>query len=134
MASSERAQIRAIVQGIERCTEKAVAKITLDVTANLVEMTPVDTGWARNNWVPSIGVPREESAGSPDNVAAAFAGQEAGKAEVAGYRLEQGKVFVSNNVPYIQTLNNGHSKQAPAGFVQRAARKAVTEDIRGFRC
>ena len=42
-------------------------------------------------------------------------------------------MFVSNNVKYITRLNDGYSRQAPAGFVQSAIRKAVTQDIRSFR-
>jgi formaldehyde-activating enzyme involved in methanogenesis len=37
---------------------------------------------------------------------------------------------VSNNVPYINRLNEGHSAQAPAGFVQQAVAKAVADTTR----
>ena len=30
-------------------------------------------------------------------------------------------VYVDNNVPYIEALNNGHSQQAPSHFVERTA-------------
>ena len=55
--AQERTQIRAIVRGLERVTERVIIKITTDVTANLIETTPVDLGWARANWVPSLGAP-----------------------------------------------------------------------------
>lgn len=130
-------QIRAIVRGLERLTERIVTKITLDVTANLVETTPVDTGWARANWVPAIGRPFsvDLSGVTPtaQNAAAAGSQQQAALAGVAtGYKLSMGKVFVSNNVPYILGLNDGNSAQAPSGFVQRAIQKAVTQDIMGL--
>lgn len=131
---AEEARVRAIVQGIERTAEKTVTKITLDVTANLQALpqddgTPRDTGWASANWVPAIGEPHDEAAGQPGDASAAAAESEAGKAEVLNYSLEQGKVFVSNNVPYITRLNEGHSQQVAPGFVQRAIEKAVTTDI-----
>lgn len=129
-------QIRAIVQGMELLTERIVVKITLDVVANLIETTPVDTGWARANWVPAIGAPFKEdlSRVRPD---AASAGQASGKQQaavgaMASYKLVRGSVFVSNNVPYINRLNAGSSQQAPAAFVQRAIEKAVTRDILGL--
>lgn len=130
-------QIRTIVRALERVTEEAVKKITLDVTANLIDTTPVDTGWARANWIPSIGVPLdrdlEDIPATPANAAGAAALQGAGTALVsASYTLDQGAVFVSNNVPYIVFLNFGSSRQAPAGFVQRAVAKAITVDFRGF--
>ena len=125
--ASETAQILAIGRGITQLTERSVRKITLDVHANLVEHTPVDTGWARANWVPRTGVPLQAPVGQPGSggVAAAAAASSTGIAKVLSYALTQGKVFVTNNVPYIERLNNGYSRQEPAGFVQRAIRRAV---------
>ena len=135
---ADRNQVRAIVRALEQVTERVITKITLDTTANLVETTPVDTGWARANWVPAIGSPYvadlADVEATAQGAAQAGATQQAGIASVvSGYRLELGRVFVSNNVPYITRLNEGHSKQAPAGFVQRAIAKAVTQDIRGLQ-
>ena len=132
--AQERTQIRAIVRGLERVTERVIIKITTDVTANLIEATPVDLGWARANWVPSLGASVvKDLSGAQRNVQSASSEQSAGLAEVLGYRLRRGKVFISNNVPYILALNDGHSSQAPAGFIQRAIRKSVTRDLLGFR-
>lgn len=130
-------QIRTIVRGLERLTERAIVKITFDLVANLVESTPVDTGWARANWVPNVGIPHVEDLegveASPQNAAAAAGGRDSALASVAAqYRLRMGAVFVANNVPYIQDLNDGSSTQQPAGFVQRAVAKAVTQDILGL--
>lgn len=130
-------QIIEIVKDLKDLTGKAIKKITLDLTANLVEVTPVDIGWARANWVPSIGrpsLPRTIS-GKPTagQLSAKEGKQEQGLAKVATqYTLDQGVVFVSNNVPYILRLNDGHSQQEPAGFIQRAITKAVTVDFKGF--
>ena len=138
MPVGSRKQVTAIVRDLERFTERLVVKITLDVTANLVEATPVDTGWAQANWVPSVGKRSRRSARSfkgktpSASVQAAAAKQSAGQAQALGYKLENGRVFVSNNVNYITRLNDGYSKQAPPGFVQSAIRKAVTGN-RGFR-
>ena len=124
-------QLRFIIRALEKVAERAVAKITLDATANLIEATPVNTGWARANWVPSIGEPVDEPSGSQEDVNSSD--QENGIAKVAtGYKLAMGKVFISNNVPYIGALNDGHSQQAPSGFVQIAIAKAVTVDILGL--
>jgi len=115
-------------------------KVVLDIVANLVSSpdtgygTPVDTGWARSNWVPSIG---QAFGGTAGTKAAAEAGildtgaQQRGLAQVAAaYRLTQGSIFISNNVPYIARLNEGSSQQAPAGFVQNAIIKAIEVDAR----
>ncbi len=36
------------------------------------------------------------------------------------------KIFVSNNLPYIVALENGHSQQAPQGMVQQSINEVVT--------
>lgn len=126
---AQKDNINAIMKGLEDVAERAVRKITLDVTANLIESTPVDTGWARANWVPSIGasvsVPAPNTGGG---VGSAQAKQAAGIASVLGYTLGP-VVYVSNNVPYITKLNEGSSKQAPQGFVQAAVVKAAKIDL-----
>ena len=122
-------QIRIVVQDVERVTETIVKQLTVNLTAKLAERTPRDTGWAANNWVPSIGDPFVGLAGSRDAVTSSY--QEAGIVTVAsGYRLAMGPCWVSNNVPYIGPLNNGSSEKAPAGFVQTALLETVEEEIR----
>lgn len=130
-------QIIGLVSEIEEFTSGVVKKITLDVTANLEETTPVDTGWARANWVPSVGTAYDENlesqsgANRADFVNGAESRKQKGRAEVAAYSLEMGPCFISNNVPYIGKLNEGTSKQAPRAFVQAGIEKAVKQDIRG---
>lgn len=124
-------QVRVVVQSLEGFTERLMSRLALNVTALLVKDTPVDTGWARANWVPSIGAPRERTAGTR---AAAEAGQVdlapqvRGQAEVAGYKLGPA-IFISNNVPYIKRLNSGSSRQAPAGFVQSAIFRGIRNTV-----
>lgn len=129
MASS---QIDVIVEDLDRFTEKRVVAIGLGVVANLREDTPRDTSWARSNWIGSKGspaAPLNEPKGRPSagDIALARAASAAGDAALASYKLEQGSVFATNNVPYIIPLNNGSSKQAGAGFVERAVERAVRE-------
>lgn len=118
------------MRGLDRLTTRVVTRLTLDVTANLIEDTPVDTGWARANWVPSMGQPKLKDLPPtrPDDsqaVAGATAEQQGAVAGLLAYTLKRGMVFVTNNVPYILDLNDGTSTQAPTGFVQRAIARAV---------
>jgi hypothetical protein len=126
------ARVRVVVQGLEQFIERIIIKLTLDIVANLKRApseggTPVDTGWARANWVPPIGVPFDGLAGRRDNVTGAVQG--GAEASIPTYRLGR-RVWISNNVPYIERLNAGSSKQAPAGFVQAAIQKAILVDLR----
>jgi hypothetical protein len=118
---------------MESFVERLIKRLVLEVVANMQAApsdggTPVDTGWARANWIPQIGTPGTSPAGT---YAAALAGSlpnesQVGVATVATtYRLRSGPVFVSNNVPYIAQLNEGSSRQAPRGFVQAGIVRAV---------
>ena len=64
-----------------------VSKVTLDAHADLVRATPVDTGQARQGW------------------------------EVTTPTTVDQPGIIENNVEHIVYLNDGHSKQAPDGFV-----------------
>lgn len=92
--------------------------LTLEVTARLIEACPVDTGHARANFVPHIGGAYE---GAPDEGGAQVAGQ----AAILSYKLGDGDVHISNNVPYLKFLILGSSAQAPAGWDLAAVDQAV---------
>lgn len=131
-------QVVRVIGQLEKFTERLIVKITLDITANLIENTPVDTGWARANWVPTIGRPDVQNLSNIEPTAQLAAGQ-ATKQQVSlggvasSYKLRAGAIFISNNVPYITFLNQGTSKQQPSGFVQRAISKALTSDIKSIK-
>lgn len=114
--------INLIVQG----STKSVQKMILDIHADLQEQTPVDTGWAASNWLPSVGIPIEDPAGTRESVQenAASVGLEG----VLRWNIESGlPIFVVNNVPYISALNAGSSKQAAARFVDKIIQHRVAE-------
>jgi hypothetical protein len=90
--------------------------LALKLFEKIVLKTPVDTGRARNAWEITINViPEDENALLSD--AESFEDLEFGQMESLE-DLKFGQIIViSNNVPYIQYLENGHSKQAPKGMV-----------------
>lgn len=124
-------QVRIIVGELEQFTERLITRLTAEITANLIETTPVATGWARANWVPSFNSPVYDRRQLTDTerqsaLTTQQARQQSGLAQVvAGYDLNRGTIFISNGVPYIVRLNEGSSSQAPAGFVQAAVRRAI---------
>lgn len=139
-------QIRIIMAGMNGFVTKIVKKLVLDIVANLQAApseggTPVDTGWARANWIPVIGAASGKSAPRPlergratQAAADVFAAGEAAIATIAtSYQARMGPVTIANNVPYILKLDAGSSKQAPAGFVRRGIVKALVIDLRGVR-
>lgn len=123
-------QIDVIIADLEKFTAEKVVRLSLELTQNLVPATPIDIGWARAGWVPSIGSPYLGGADlRPDRVSVAIAlGKQAeASGAILSYTLDRGPIFVSNNVRYIQVLNNGHSRQAPVGFVEATIERTVRE-------
>lgn len=123
-------QVRIVVNAVKGFTEKKTKQIALLTMRNLSETTPVDTGFARSNWVSTFGVERfEGTVGTKE-------GAEAGELDTGAfqvslvrirneYTLEQGNINIINNVDYIRKLNEGSSTQAPAMFVERAFAAAL---------
>lgn len=124
LVPSPKKQRREINLNLQKFTERRVVRIMLGIQSRLVARTPVDTGWARANWIPNVGRPIRSTVGSRDAVTQGW--QQAGTAQVLGYKLKSGKdIFITNYVPYIGDLNDGSSSKAPAGFVQAAVTGGV---------
>ncbi len=85
-------------------------------TAALRDSTPVDTTNAANNWMITTRAPYEGVDGS--RAEPSHSVQDALLAEMADYDVvRDGKVFIRNNVLYVQYLDDGWSDQAPPGYV-----------------
>lgn len=74
-------------------------------------------GRARGNWQSSTINPVAGETGRIDK--GGFETLQANRAALSSLR-PYSRSFLSNNVPYINRLNEGHSRQAPAGFVEGA--------------
>ncbi|MEN6306679.1 MAG: HK97 gp10 family phage protein [Anaerohalosphaeraceae bacterium] len=89
-------------------------KIVLEALKRLVMKTPVDTGRARGNWQVTIGRPATAAIEAVDK-----SGGETIKkglaaiADMPPYQV----VWISNNVDYIEFLEDGTSRQAPEGMM-----------------
>lgn len=97
----------------------AIKMLVLEIVRELKRTTPVDTGHARRNWIASIGAANDLEAIDDQRA-------QAGIAAVLSYNLNQGAIWISNVVPYIQQLNRGSSTQRPSGFVEIAIDVAMT--------
>lgn len=90
-------------------------KTALEAFARIIMKTPVKTGMARNNWFCEIGRPSEQTSASADQ---SGAGSLARVNSVVGtWNPITGGIHLTNNLPYINRLEHGWSKQAPAGMV-----------------
>jgi len=107
---------------MSRGTREEVSLVTrrlaLGALSAVVLRTPVDTGRARGNWQTSVGV----AIGGGETGTLDKGGQSTITQGAASIARQQGftPIIIQNNVPYITALNDGHSKQAPAGYVEGA--------------
>jgi hypothetical protein len=121
-------RIRLRGEAVAKNTDRLVRKVILAVDQAVVISTPVDTGRARLNWRPQIGSAATEALPVPSTPSAGLNTALAeGVAVVARYKGGRVSpvVHITNNLPYIQRLDEGHSKQAPIGFVHTAVLTAT---------
>ena len=107
---------------------KAVhSAVTTAMYNGIVKKTPVLTGRARHNWFPTLGAPSssavEETAGVSVTGEPPTAEERARintvTRKLKALPLGQSEVFITNNQPYIQGLEDGRSpKSPPAAMVQ----------------
>lgn len=96
-------------------------RLTLGVHRRVVLATPVDTGFHRAHWTASVGSPDERTL---DEGAASYPSP-ATPAGLDGGGTPFAPGYVTNAGPAIVRLNEGHSQQAPAHFVQRAIEEEI---------
>ena len=100
-------------------------KVALDLLSGVVKKTPVDTGRARASWKVGVGsldpTVAAEGSGPP---ADAVIG--AGESKIEAQKDPQ-RTWITNSLPYIGALENGHSNQAPQGMVAVTAAEVKSD-------
>jgi len=106
-ASSFEADLNKFAIRTELELDTVVRKIALSLYDGITNKTPVDTGRAKGNWNLSV-----------DSMDTSVNPKARGKKRVS---LKKGDgnnvIYISNSLPYIGVLEDGHSKQAPHGMV-----------------
>ncbi|HEN8710629.1 TPA: HK97 gp10 family phage protein [Pseudomonas putida] len=97
---------------VEEALTQRVRVIALAMLNEIVLRSPVDTGRFRGNNIVSIGAPVYTTTENLD--------KSGGETIQRGLSVMSGlepytQVFIQNNLPYAQALEDGHSKQAPSG-------------------
>ena len=96
--------------------------LSLNLLAGLTRVTPVDTGRARGNWFVGVNrtirdIDKERRARDAMSEGQSNIGQAA--------KLDYPEVVLSNNLPYIERLNDGYSTQAPSKFIEKEIDRVV---------
>ena len=91
---------------------KIIKKALFDLLKEIIRTTPIDTGRARGSWMIDTEwkdwkLPEGDHIGSVvESTVKALP--------------DSDRYVIYNNLEYIQALENGHSQQAPSGFVAQA--------------
>tara|TARA_B100000686_G_C16738759_1_gene945276 strand:+ start:1415 stop:1825 length:411 start_codon:yes stop_codon:yes gene_type:complete len=111
---------KAYKEKVEGRASDAMRQYAADAFGQIIQNTPVDKGRAKNNWNISLNSvdPSITDAANPNR-----AGTNEAISATLNLKLND-TVFISNNLPYIQRLNDGYSLQAPENFVESAVQVA----------
>ena len=112
--------VRNANRAVDPKLDKLGRALGLEMQKRIMDKTPVDTGRARANWNASIG----DADGSTSESTSASATLARANAVVSGFELSEGaSFFVANGLPYIESLEEGSSRQAPNGMAQITVRE-----------
>lgn len=103
----------------ENRSKAVFQKLALDIDRGVVLSTPVDTGRARGGWNVGINNVNLDEA-EPDKTGRNTIS--ANETMIQRADLDD-VIFVSNNVDYIEYLEDGSSDQAPNGMVAKTLRR-----------
>lgn len=125
-------QLVALSVAIDADLEKVIRLAVLKLFNRIVEMSPVDTGAYRVSHGITTGEPSdtegivsgEQTGEMTWNEGLAIAGK-----EIGGWRWKMGDgvIYIFNNQPYAERIEEGHSGQAPKGVYTVALEQFAVE-------
>lgn len=97
-----------------------VRKSVLDLVRDVVDLSPVDEGRFRSNWMTGVGYAVRTTVQTADKTGA----PSIDRAEKALSTWTPGAViWISNNLPYARRLEFGWSDQAPSGVARLSVQR-----------
>lgn len=112
-------ELMAMADLAEDLTAEIIRKACIDLYRRLVELTPVDTGRAKGSWALSTQddteyeLPDDPEGYSVNEIMSTINTQ----VDEFSTEIIRGQVVIYNNLEYIESLEQGSSKQAPTGMV-----------------
>lgn len=101
----------------DKQVENAMKLASMLLIESLTFITPVDTGRARSNWIVTTGEPSRGII--PDSQIDKQGSASKSSADSAQPKIGVG-FYISNNLPYIEYLENGTDNMAPYNMVKRS--------------
>ena len=123
-----------IAKEVHSSADVILRKIGFQVFAGVTKRTPVDTGYARANWLISTNtvdttvLSKGDFPAGSKNLAAA---KSINKEMRASVRPDKGRtsLFITNSVPYAIYLEQGWSKQMDKGYMVQRTLADVTANL-----
>lgn len=106
-----------VLVDIQDEVSKVGRKLGVNIDRRVVLETPRDTGSAKSSWLVSIGQPNTSTVETEEG-AAIPAALEQGAITTSRYKSGD-TMYIQNNQPYIQRLNEGYSEQAPSRYIDQ---------------
>lgn len=126
--------LRRVIRSIEESTSDDVAALAVNILGEITDAAPVDTGFLKNNFVASVGVPFRGTVGSEEQARSIRRSRGAGAgggelyaprdyaSELLSYSLAQGDIYISNNATYAPFVVFNH----PSGlWMEDAIQRAI---------
>lgn len=114
--SSFSTRLSRLKRDIPKAANEVKKTAARELVKTLVPRTPVLTGQARSNWTVTANTPFTRATLFP--AVDRGGGPSFASLERTLLTVQPGSdIYIRNNLPYIVRLNEGYSKQAPAGFV-----------------
>lgn len=118
------AEMERLTTAIPEAASQTASRVAFTIVADLAYRTPVDTSNAISNWQTTLDAPASieippHYMGSRGSTYSVSAAETVARAKlVLKAKKPQQAIYIANNADYITDLNQGTSKQAPAGFVE----------------
>ncbi len=109
---------------VEKDASDFTTRVGFKVLRQLTITSPKDSGRFIGNWLVGLITKKHSILDRTDPTRTKALAS--GKSVMKRHKFGQ-SIFISNNLPYASKLNDGHSGQAPANFVQRAIKKVASE-------
>jgi len=111
------AQMKAFENMTSEKATKVFKRTCLDLSSRIIKGTPVDSGRARGSWFPQINTFSDKI--NPVDDLDKSGSKSIARVSSTTNELKAGMTFtLSSNLPYIERLEYGYSKQSPAGMAR----------------
>lgn len=107
-------QLAAFAKKAGANADLVIRKVELEVGKSLVEKSPVKSGRFKANWQHGVGESNDTTTEALDPTGEQTIA--ALSASIASAPASGQVLYITNSLPYAIPLENGHSKQAPAGM------------------